>query len=112
MKWLYLLCRSGVEASIPSISEGLWSTVGYFKVYPRWFVRYEEVWENVVDVNHDIDDANAELGICFLGCGAGKCCEVLQDKASCSKHFLNPFMTSLYGVCQQVCVRQRHSCFF
>jgi hypothetical protein len=29
--------------------------------------------ESVVDVNHDIDDANAELEICFLRCGEGAC---------------------------------------
>jgi hypothetical protein len=57
MKWPYLLCSSRVEASISSNSEGLWSTGGCSKVYPRWFVRYEQVWECVVDVNHDIDDA-------------------------------------------------------
>jgi len=35
MKWPYLLYRPGVEALISSDSEGLWSTVGYSKVYPR-----------------------------------------------------------------------------
>jgi hypothetical protein len=67
MKWPCLLCRSRVETSISSNSKGLWSTGGYSKVYPRWFVRYKQVWECVVDVNHDIDDAR--IGDCVLRCG-------------------------------------------